>query len=552
MKTVYMNGAVYTGNLPLADAFAVENGRFLCAGSAEDVLRTIRAEEGASVSGCNDENAGDVEIINLEGKFVCSGFNDSHMHVLGFGNALFSAQLGKHTSSLKDMVECLKTFAAENLMPAGSWIKGRGWNQDYFSDVNRMPDRYDLDEVSREIPVCAVRACGHGLVVNSKALEHLGVMPDMEQPEGGLIEVENGELTGRFFDNAMDLVYEAIPEPDKETVKNMLRLACKTLNSYGITSCQSDDYCAFRKVPWQTVNEAYRELEESGELTVRVYEQCNFTTLEMLKEFVEVGNRTGVGSEMFKIGPLKMLGDGALGARTAYLTKPYADDPTTVGIPVFTQETMDELVGYANRNGMQTAVHAIGDACLDSVLHAIEKALKECPREDHRHGVVHCQLSRKDQLEKMMELGLHIYAQSIFLDYDIQIVEERVGKELASTSYSWKTLMDGGLSVSNGSDCPVELPNVLGGIQCAVTRQNLKGNVGPYLPEQAFTVQEAIDSFTIRGAEASFEETVKGKIEPGMLADFVVLERNPFEVAADQLKEIRICGTYLGGRKVFG
>lgn len=247
-----------------------------------------------------------------------------------------------------------------------------------------------------------------------------------------------------------------------------------------------------------------------------------------------------------------MLGDGALGPRTAYLSRPYADDPSTCGIPVFSQKVMDEMVSYANAHGMQVAIHAIGDGCLDSVLSACEKALAEHPRKDHRHGVVHCQIMRPDQLEKIVELDMHIYAQTIFLDYDSRIVEVRVGKELADTSYVWKSLMKRGVSVSNGTDCPVELPDVMACIQCAVTRTPLRGDIPPYLPEEAFTVQEALDSYTIRSAESSFEEARKGRIQPGMLADFVVLEKNPFETAPEQLKDIAICATYLGGKKVFG
>ena len=389
------------------------------------------------------------------------------------------------------------------------------------------------------------------MVVNSKALEILGVTADTPQPEGGEIGMENGEPDGRFFDNAMDAVYQVIPVPDKEEIKDMLRIACKALNSYGVTSSQTDDYCVYRSVPWQTVNDAYKELEASGELTVRVYEQSNFTDLLSLKEFVEAGNVTGFGTEMFKIGPLKMLGDGALGARTAFLSRPYADDPSTCGIPVFTQETMDEMIGYANAHGMQAAVHTIGDACLDRVLSAYEKALAECPRDNHRHGIVHCQITRADQLEKIAKLKLHVYAQSIFLDYDNHIVEERVGKGLASTSYSWKTLMQKGTTVSNGTDCPVELPDAMSCMQCAVTRTTLRDNVGPYLPDQKFTVQEALDSYTCCGAYASFEEHVKGKIAEGMLADFVVLGENPFETDESHIKDIPICQTFLGGKNVY-
>ena len=428
---------------------------------------------------------------------------------------------------------------------------GRGWNQDYFSDESRMPDRRDLDQVSLEVPVCAVRACGHCLVVNSKALEILGITAGTPQPDGGRIGMDGEGPDGRFFDNAMDLVYDRMPAPGKEDVKDMILAACRALNSYGVTSSQTDDYCAFRTVPWTVVNKAYRELEAEGKLTVRVYEQSNFASLETLKEFVEAGNKTGCGTDLFRIGPLKMLGDGALGARTAYLSRPYADDPSTCGIPVFSQETMDEMIGYANAQGMQAAVHAIGDACLDRVLNAYEKALKDHPRTDHRHGIVHCQITRPDQLERILKLGLHVYAQSIFLDYDIHIVKERVGEELASTSYSWKTLLKGGGTVSNGTDCPVELPDAMAGIQCAVTRKTLRDQVGPYLPDQSFTVQEALDSYTSAGAYASFEENRKGKIAPGMLADFVVLGRNPFETEETALKDIPVLATCLGGTMVY-
>ena len=200
---------------------------------------------------------------------------------------------------------------------------------------------------------------------------------------------------------------------------------------------------------------------------------------------------------------------------------------------------------------MQVAVHAIGDACLDRVLGAYEKALASHPREDHRHGIVHCQITRPDQLKKILDLHLHVYAQSIFLDYDIHMVKERVGEELASTSYSWKTLLNGGGTVSNGTDCPVELPDALACIQCAVTRKTLRDQAGPYLPEERFTVQEALDSYTSAGAYASFEEERKGKIAPGMMADFVVLGQNPFETEETALKDIPVLATYLNGKMVY-
>ena len=529
MKTAYINGQVYTGALPLCQAFIVENGIFRAAGSNAEIL----AQEAHNT-------------VDLEGRFVCAGFNDSHMHLLNLGQALSVAPLHLYTRTLQEMIACLQQMKPGR----GGWIFGRGWNQDFFTDVHRMPTRWDLDKVSLAHPVCAVRACGHAMALNSKALEILGITADTPAIPGGEIVTENGQPNGVLFDNAMDLVYAAIPAPAKEELKDMLRSASRMLNSYGITSCQSDDYCVFQNTPWERVNEAYRELEEAGELTVRVYEQANFTNIFDLSQFVEAGNITGAGTDQFRIGPLKMLGDGALGARTAYLTKPSPADPSTRGLSVFAPKVFDEMIGYANEHGMQAAVHCIGDACLDLVLSSIEKALAAHPRADHRHGIVHCQITRPDQLEKIADLHLHVYAQSIFLDYDLHIVEDRVGKELADSSYSWKTLMDKGVTVSNGSDCPVEMPNVMGGIQCAVTRCDLKGE-GPYLPREAFTVQEALDSFTKAGAKASFEEALKGQIKSGMLADFVVLGENPFETVPEKLKDIPVLATYLGGKQIF-
>ena len=529
MKTLYYNGRIYTGTLPLQEAFIVDGTHFAFAGSLAEALQLPHDHK-----------------VDLEGRFVCPGFNDSHMHLLNYGQALSIAPLSRHTDSLADMLDCLRQTPPGR----GGWILGRGWNQDRFTDHDAMPTRWDLDQVSRTAPVCAVRACGHALALNSRALEILGITADTPQPDGGQIGMEHGVPNGLLFDNAMDLVLSQIPPPDKEGVKNMIRNACGKLNAFGITSCHSDDYCVFQALPWQTVNEACRELEASGELTVRVYEQANFTDVPALAAFIADGNVTGAGSDKFRIGPLKLLGDGALGARTAYLSRPYADDPSTCGLSVFTAAEFDDLIGYAHSHGMQVAVHCIGDGCLDLVLQSYQKAQQQYPRADHRHGIVHCQITRPEQLDQIVAQKLHVYAQSIFLDYDIHIVSQRVGKDLAASSYSWKTLMNHGGTVSNGSDCPVETPNVLAGIHCAVNRSDLHG-APPYLPQESFTVQEALDSFTISGAWASFEENSKGRIQPGMAADFVVLDQDPFATKTSALQEIHVVQTFMDGREVF-
>ena len=533
MKTIFHNGTVYTGK-GFCQSFAVEDGLFTAAGSNAEMLALQQQDD---------------QLIDLQGRFVCAGFNDSHMHLLNLGQYLTNLRLDEHTGSLREMLEYARNVLNSQDFSNGRWLKGRGWNQDYFTDVSRMPDVSDLDQISTEIPIMLTRACGHCCVVNSRALELAGITADTVSPEGGAIGLTNGRPNGLFYDNAISLITAHIPSVNKDDIKKMILESCRLLNSYGITSSQSDDYGVFPDVSWETVNQAYRELAEEGKLTVRVYEQANFSSPEKLLDFMEKGDLTGKGDDMFRIGPLKMLGDGSLGGRTAHLSHPYADDGSTCGFSLFTDQQFEEMFDLANRNGMQIAVHAIGDECLDKVLNALKKALDRHPRDDHRHGIVHCQISQDDQLKRIAEMNLHVYAQSIFLDYDNHIVDARAGSQLARTSYSWKTLMNLGVTVSNGSDAPVELPDVMKGIQCAVTRTSLDGT-GPYLPDQAFTVREAIDSFTIASAHASFDENRKGRIEKGFLADFVILSKDPFKVSPDALHQIRRVAVYLSGTRV--
>lgn len=540
MKTLYDHGQVYTGQLPLASAFVVEGDRFLAVGNRDDLEKFV-------------DN--DTKKVDLGGKFVCAGFNDSHMHLLNYGYTLSMAGLAEHTSSLGEMLEYLRTFDREERTgePGAEecWLMGRGWNQDYFADGRRFPTRWDLDEVSRVRPICIIRACGHCCVVNSRALELMGITKETQQPEGGFFEKDpDGEFNGIFRENAVEYVFRRIPAPSQDQIREMMRRAVKKLNAYGVTSCQTDDFMTL-PVPYEQVIRAYQELEQEGELTVRVNEQAQFTDPKELQRFLNAGWNTGTGSTFFRIGPLKIVGDGSLGSRTAYLSRSYEDETSVQGLPLMTRKQLEELTALANRNGMQTAIHAIGDGILDWILDAYEQALQEKPREDHRHGIVHCQITRQEQLERIEKLGLHVYAQTIFLDYDLRIVEARVGRELASSSYAFHTLKEKGVHVSNGSDCPVEQPDVMAGIQCAVTRRTLDGTAGPYLAREAMDVQEALDSYTSEGAYASFEEKQKGRIQAGMLADFVVLGENPFQVPAAELRRVPVEETYVGGQCVY-
>ena len=248
---------------------------------------------------------------------------------------------------------------------------------------------------------------------------------------------------------------------------------------------------------------------------------------------------------------MKMIADGAVGAHTAYLTRPYNDAPDTCGTPVYDQKTLDKMIGAANRRDMQIAIHAIGDACVDMVLDAYEKALTEHPRTDHRNTLVHCLITRPDQLPRMKKLGLRVHFQSAFLDYHCRIAEKRVGADRAANAYAWKSMRDMGIGVSNSSDAPVEVPAPLRGMQLAVTRCSLDGSAPPLNMNEAFTVEEALAGYTTDAVAASFEENTKGRIRPGYLADFVVLEEDLICCDVRKIAAVRVLETWMGGEKVW-
>lgn len=538
MRKLWYNGTIWTGTGEEADAFLTENGSFVWVGKLENFPEAV-------------ENVS--EKTDLGGKFVCPGFNDSHMHLLNYGRTLQMAPLMEHTSSPARIQECLREQirrkARAGELKEDTWILGRGWNQDFFEGEKRFLTRRDLDEVTKEYPVCVIRACGHCCVVNTRALELLGITGETPQPKGGCFDTdENGEPNGIFREHAVEYVTDRIPAPDRQEIKRMLTQAMEHLNRYGITSCQTDDLTVF-DVPYQEILDAFGELEQEGRLRVRICEQAQFGSRKELEAFLRSGKYPG--SSLFRVGPLKIVGDGSLGSRTACLAQPYSDAPDTRGMTLLSKDELEELVLTAHRNQMPVAIHAIGDGFLDQALDALERAQKELPGTNCRHGIVHCQITRPEQLERMAALGLHVYAQSIFLDYDIRIVESRVGQKTADTSYAFRSFLEKGISVSNGSDCPVETPDVMAGIQCAVTRKTLDGTAGPYREEEAASTEQALASYTSAGAFASYEEEKKGKIREGMAADFVILGKDPFTVSKEEIRRIPVLETWLGGTCVF-
>ncbi len=532
MIQCYENARVFTANDRTADCFVVQDGRFVFVGARKDAHAAFP----------------DAEIIDLGGKFVCPGFNDTHLHLLNIGCMLTQAQLAPATDSLAHVLSAFQAYADAH--PDDAWLQGRGWNQDYFSDEVRYPTRDDLDRICSDRPCLITRACGHVAVANSRALALCGIDQTAKPVDGGrIVTDESGRPNGVLEEKAIDRVTDIIPAPTVAQLKDSLLLAMAYVNRFGITSVHSDDFMT-TKAPFEDVIAAYLELKAEGRMTVRVTQQCLLPDLPSLRRFLSLGYNTGWGDEWYRIGPLKLISDGSLGSHTALLNAPYADQPKTCGIGVYSQEALDALILTAHQACMQVAIHAIGDGAADRVLHAVERAQTLYPRSDMRHGIVHAQIMTQSQVKRMAALGMHAYIQPIFLDYDTKIVYPRIGSR-ADEAYPAASLLRHGVTCSSGSDSPVEPSDVLAGIQCAVTRKPVtRREENMYLPREALSLRDALLSFTAFGAYPSFEDHIKGKIEIGMLADFTVLGIDPFETDPACIHRIPIIQSFVDGESV--
>ena len=348
------------------------------------------------------------------------------------------------------------------------------------------------------------------------------------------------------------MIYDKINEENKNEIKAMLTDVSKLASSLGITSVQTDDFETFASKDFKVILQAYKELIQEKKLTVRVYEQCLLPEIDRLKLFLSMGYKTGFGNEYFKIGPLKLLTDGSLGARTAYLNSPYNDDATTRGINVFTQDELDELILTAHKGGMQILTHAIGDGAIHMCFEGFRKAQGEYLKNDPRFGIVHLQITDKSLLNKFKEYNVIAYAEPVCVNNDLHMAEDRVGYDRAKTSYNYRTLADNGVHLCISSDCPVDSLNPMDSIYVAVTRKDYSGfPSGGWFPEQRLSLDQAVYSYTMESAYASFEDEIKGSIEVGKLADFVVLSDDLYTIIPDNIRNIVVEMTVMDGKIVY-
>lgn len=527
MDKVYFNGKIYVEREIFADAMLIRGQHIKKIGTYSEVTDGI----------C------DFDSIDLDGKTVIPGFNDSHCHILSLGVNLYTVRLGG-CKSIAEIIQRGQDFLKKH--PDTTFMSGNGWNQDYFEDNISMPTRQDLDKITTEIPIIFSRTCGHICVTNTKALEVANIDRNTPAVYGGVIYTdENGEPNGLFCENSIQQVKAIVPPYTKEKVSAYLKASMEYCASYGITSVQTGD---FRQGNTDVVDQGYKLLYATFENAIRTYQQTIFTHPEEYLEFVRAGYVTGSGDDMYKIGPLKMFIDGSLGARTALLLNPYLDEPSTCGVSTMTQQHLENMVKIAHENHCQTAIHCIGDGAMKMVLDAYDKVISDV--NDRRHGIIHCQITDKEIIDRFEEKDILAYLQPIFIDYDMNIVYERVGTELANSSYAFGDMYRRGIKTSYGTDAPVEDTNPYNNIYCAVTRKCLDGTK-EYLPSQKVDIFDAIDQYTHHSAYASFEEDYKGRLKEGYLADFVVLDADIFTVSDNDILKIRPLKTYISGREVY-
>lgn len=492
----------------------------------------------------------EAEIKNLEEQTVIPGLNDSHLHLFQYGLAKSKIDLSD-ANSITEIQEKVKNYIDNNELKENQWIEGKGWNDENF-DNPVFPRSENLDEISEKHPIILKRTCFHVATINSKALEFCNIDKNTPDPEGGEIgKDKNGEPNGLFYDEAIELIENKIPQKDVDEIKEILKESFEDALKTGLTSLQVDDF--FNVENPEKILEAYLELRENNEIPLRINLQMRIPSKKTMDDFEERGLITGYGDDYFKIGPVKFVLDGSLGARTAALKKPYNDKKTTKGKKLYKQDKFNEICKYAADKDFQIAVHAIGDKAIEMALDGFDYAYdNDQTAKENRPIIVHAQISNESLNEEMKNKGVIASIQPLFLKSDWQSIENRVGKQRVNMSYPWKSYYDKGINLSGSSDAPIEPFNPFLGIFAAVTRQDFKGKPKDgWKPKEKMSVAEALEIFTEGSAYQSFEEDIKGNLEKGKLADFLVIDEDIKEVDKNKIKDIQVLETYVGGNLVY-
>jgi len=540
--TIFVNGNIYTqatitptsakpalvgGPEPArAQAIGVSRDCIVAVGSNDD----IRKLKGLHT-----------QVVDLGGHFVMPGFNDAHVHLEEAGLELQSVDL-RGTHSLQEMQQRI-AVSAKTGTPT-DWLVGGGWDHTLWPE-GQLPTRQDLDAVTEAHPAVFSRVDGHIAVANTAALKIGGVTGHTQAPEGGKIDHDaSGEPSGILRETARGLVESKIPPPTPARRRRAAELALADAARWGITSAQDNS-------SWD-IFLVYEDMEREGKLTLRIGEWLNFddpvSVLEMHRAHHPAND------PMLHTAMLKGFMDGSLGSRTAALLAPYSDDPGNSGLVRYEQSKLNRMAVERAAAGFQIGFHAIGDRAVQMALDAFAAA-EAAPREnnqsrDFRYRIEHDQVITPNQFGQYRKLGVIASMQANHLLTDMNWAMERIGLERAKTSYPWKEFLDSGIPLAFGTDYPVEPIAPFRGVYAAVTRMNEAGDKS-YFPEQKLTIEQALTAYTSGSAYAQFAEKEKGTLAPGMLADFVVLDRDLTKIAPSEILKTHVLRTVVGGKTVY-
>lgn len=525
---VVLNARIYTadGVRPVVDAMAVRDGRVVFVGDRTGAQALVGSA---------------TRTLDLGGRTVIPGMTDAHAHVAGLGAALRNVDLVGTTSYAQVIARVVERAAAT---PKGEWVIGRGWDQNDWGDT-RFPTHEALSRAVPDHPVYLTRVDGHAGLANAMAMQRAGVNKDSKDPAGGSIERDAaGNPAGVFVDNAQGLVSRAIPGATRAQTKQAIASAIAEMHRWGITAVHDAGASP-------QVLELYEELGREKALNIRLYAMIsdNATAIEA---WFKRGPQSGLYDGMLWVRSIKLYQDGALGSRGAALLEPYSDDPKTSGLLVSAPAHIQDVATRALKAGFQVNTHAIGDRGNRLVLDSYEAALKANPTADHRFRIEHAQILHSDDIPRFAALGVIPAMQASHQTSDMYWAGTRLGETRLRGAYAWRSLLESGVVIANGSDFPVELVNPLISFEASVSRQDARGwPAGGWYPEQRMTRDEALKSMSLWAAYAGFQEKELGSLSAGKWADFVVLDQDVMRVPAEMILDTRVLSTWVAGRPVY-
>lgn len=525
---IVSNARIYTveDGRPIAQAMAIRGGRVQFVGSTGGAL-TLRGPQ--------------TRVQDAGGATIIPGIADAHVHLLGLGMALRTVDL-TGTKSLEEVIARIAARARE--LPAGTWITGRGWDQNDWPDT-RLPSHESLSRAVPNHPVYVVRVDGHAAFTNAAALSLAGVTAATADPEGGRIErTPSREPTGVLVDRAMGLVSRRIPAPTRDQVRDATLAAVREVNRWGLTSVHDAGVES-------AVIDVYEDLARAGQFSLRNYVMIRPDDSTLARYFRR-GPQSGLYDGRIWIRAIKISADGALGSRGAALLDPYSDEPSHSGLILTPQTRIRDVAVRALRSGFQLNVHAIGDRGNRVVLDAFEAALRDAPSADHRFRVEHAQVLHHDDIPRFAQLDVIPSMQATHQSSDMYWAPNRLGYSRSLGAYAWRSLLNTGVIIANGTDFPVENVNPIKTFHSAITRQDENNwPAGGWFPDQRMTRTEALKSMTIWPAYAAFQEGDLGSLAPGKYADFVVLDRDIMTVSAEDVPGTEVLATFIAGRAVY-